>query len=103
MDRYAAAHSIGDKPRASAMGQMYSKPSSMFVTPSKPILPKTSVSTVSAGRGGSHLGSPRRCFNCGFTEHLRATCTGVKKSSGSGHASIKQVGRSSRQTDVRRC
>ena len=35
VDRYAAAHGTGDKPRAFAVGQSqsYSKPSGMFVTP----------------------------------------------------------------------
>ena len=51
VDRYAAAHSTGDKPQAFAVGQKtYSKHSGMFVTPSKSLPPKNSVSTVGAGR-----------------------------------------------------
>ena len=83
VDRYAAAHGTGDKPRALAVGQAYSKPSGMFVTPSKP--PRTSVSEVGAGRGSSHVGSTRRCFNCGSTDNLRAACPGVKKAGSGGH------------------
>jgi len=43
-----AAHGTGDKPRAFAMGQAYTKPSGTFVTPSKPLPPRTSVSAVGA-------------------------------------------------------
>ena len=41
--RYAAAHGTGDNLRAFAVGQAYSKPSGMFVTPSKPLPPRTSL------------------------------------------------------------
>ena len=78
VDRYAAAHGTVDKPRAFAVGQTYSKPSGMFVLPSKPLSPRTSVSAVGAGRGSSHVGCTRRCFNCGSTDHLRAACPSVK-------------------------
>ena len=49
VDRYAAAHGTGDKPRAFAVGQTYSKLSGMFFTPSKPLSPRTSVSAVMRG------------------------------------------------------
>ena len=100
VDRYAAAHSTGDKPQAFAVGQKtYSKPSGMFVTPSKSLPPKNSVSTVGAGKGNSYVGSTRRCFNCGSTEHLRSSCPGVKKPSSSGHAGVKRVGVEVAQND----
>ena len=90
IDRYAAAHSTDDKPQAFVVGQKtYSKPSGMFVTPYKSLPPKTTVSTVNAGRDNSHVGSTRWC---GYTEHLRASCPGVKKPSSSGHAGVKRVG-----------
>jgi len=92
VDRYAAAHSVGDKPRAFAVGQSqsYSIPSGMFVTPFEPLPPRTSVSAVGAGRDGGHAGSTRRCFNGGSTDHLRAACPGVKKPSSGGHAGVKE-------------